>query len=40
VACLTKEVDLSTLSHVIITHFGPNRIPTLAAVLEQATQVR
>ena len=40
VAALAREADLSTISHVVITHMGPNRIPTLAAVLTKALAKR
>lgn len=40
VAALSAEVPPNTLSHVIITHVGPNRIPTLKLLLEAALQGR
>lgn len=36
VAALLQEVNPSELSHLIITHVGPNRIPTLKMLLEAA----
>jgi hypothetical protein len=36
VPALRAEVPLGQLSHIIITHLGPNRFPTLKAVLEEA----
>lgn len=33
---LSKEINPTELSHVIITHVGPNRIPTLKMLLEAA----
>ncbi|KAF6262522.1 flavodoxin-like protein [Scenedesmus sp. NREL 46B-D3] len=35
-SALSREVDPTDLSHVIITHVGPNRIPTLKLLLEAA----
>jgi hypothetical protein len=40
VPALRAEVPLNELSHIIITHLGPNRFPTLKAVLEEALQGR
>ena len=40
VAALAREADLSTISHVVITHMGPNRVPTLAGVLEKILAAR
>eukprot|EP00879_Flechtneria_rotunda_P002337 GHRR01002532.1.p1 GENE.GHRR01002532.1~~GHRR01002532.1.p1 ORF type:complete len:683 (+),score=243.39 GHRR01002532.1:141-2189(+) len=35
-SALSAEVSAAQLSHIIITHLGPNRIPTLKMVLEAA----
>jgi hypothetical protein len=40
VPALAAEVPPSKLTHVVITHLGPNRFPTLKAVLEAALQGR
>lgn len=40
VSCLEQQADLATVSHVIITHMGPNRIPTLAALLKKLVEAR
>ncbi len=37
---LSQEIDLHRLSHVVITHVGPNRIATLAPVLQKALKGR
>jgi flavorubredoxin len=36
VSALKSEVNPAELTHVIITHVGPNRIPTLKLLLEAA----
>jgi flavorubredoxin len=36
VSALSREVNPAELTHVIITHVGPNRIPTLKLLLEAA----
>jgi flavorubredoxin len=36
VSALKSEISPAELSHVIITHVGPNRIPTLKLLLEAA----
>jgi hypothetical protein len=40
VACLKQQTDLAAISHVVITHMGPNRIPSLRAVLSAITEAR
>jgi len=40
VPALRAEVAPRDLSHIIITHLGPNRFPTLKAVLEEALKGR
>eukprot|EP00882_Tetradesmus_deserticola_P003043 GHRQ01003230.1.p1 GENE.GHRQ01003230.1~~GHRQ01003230.1.p1 ORF type:complete len:731 (+),score=313.16 GHRQ01003230.1:222-2414(+) len=35
-SAISREVDPKDLTHVIITHVGPNRIPTLKLLLEAA----
>lgn len=40
VPALSGQVPPSQLSHIIITHLGPNRFPTLKAVLEAAVAGR
>lgn len=40
VPVLSQEVAPNQLTHVIITHLGPNRFPTLKAVLEAAVAGR
>lgn len=40
VPALRAEVPLNELSHIIVTHLGPNRFPTLKVVLEEALQGR
>lgn len=36
VAALKEQVAAPELSHIIVTHVGPNRIPTLKLLLEEA----
>lgn len=40
VPALRNEVAPKDLTHIIITHLGPNRFPTLKAVLEEALKGR
>jgi len=40
VAALTGEADLGELTHIVITHVGPNRIPTLVVVLREVLKKR
>jgi hypothetical protein len=40
VPALRGEVPLNQLTHIALTHLGPNRFPTLKAVLEGALQGR
>jgi flavorubredoxin len=40
VACLSSQLDPRELTHLVITHVGPNRTPTIAAVLRAALMGR
>lgn len=40
VECLSSQLDPRELTHLVITHVGPNRTPTIAAVLRAALMGR
>ena len=40
VRCLESQINPNELTHLIITHLGPNRIPTLVDVMRSAYQGR
>lgn len=40
VSCLEQETDVRQISHIVLTHVGPNRVSTLLSVLDKALQGR
>eukprot|EP00877_Chromochloris_zofingiensis_P001128 jgi/Chrzof1/11015/Cz05g20140.t1 len=39
-SCLEQETDVRQISHIVLTHVGPNRVSTLLSVLDKALQGR